>query len=66
MANREMDWWLMHLEEYESDGAKDATKGEFLLPHPGSTDPQDESENAAYERGFKRKRLELGDKFQWK
>ena len=60
------DWWQQHLEEYRQDGRDDADLGVFSAPHPGSDDPQDETENWAYKEGFKQRRKELGDNFEWK
>lgn len=60
------DWYGTMLEERTNDGRRDADEGTFDPPYHGSDDPQDEDENAAYERGFQQRRKELGDAFQWR
>lgn len=59
------DWWERLMDCYKSEGGKDAEFGVFEPPNPGSDDPQDDAENAAYKRGFDERRKELGDKFEW-
>lgn len=58
-------WWNKMLAEREQEGAHDADSGEYDPPYPNSDDPQDHDENAAYWRGFNRRRKELGPAFNW-
>lgn len=58
------DWYDNMIVEYERDGAADAEKGVFNLPYPFQ-EPENENENWAYEKGFKERRQQLGDKFSW-
>ncbi len=53
------------LDQRTEDGARDASLGVFLPPYPCSDDPQDDAENAAYEKGWRTKRSELRDSFRW-
>ncbi len=50
------DWWSELLRQREDDGVRDADLRSPDIPYPGSSDPQDEAENEAYMRGFKRRR----------
>ena len=59
------DWWDEMLESRREDGRRDAEQGKHEPPYPGSGDPQDEDENAAYDDGWHQRRKELGDAFQW-
>ena len=60
------DWWDQHLAEFEADGRKDADAGTYDLPwHRDEDDPQSQDENAAYHRGFAKRRKELGNLFKW-
>jgi hypothetical protein len=59
------DWWADLLKENFEQGQKDADKGMFDPPYPGSDDPQDETENTAYADGFSARRKELGESFKW-
>lgn len=60
------DWWKKQIAEYEQDGMRDAEKGTYRPPYPGTDDPSDEEMNLVYKRGFMKRRKELGDKFEWK
>ncbi len=51
---------------WEDKGRKDADKGIFCLPHPVEDDIDDKKDNQAYVEGFARRKLELGDKFEWR
>jgi hypothetical protein len=59
------DWWIEMLSFRDKQGAEDADRGSFSPPYPGSEDPQDTDENAAYRSGFDRRRKELGASFCW-
>jgi coenzyme F420-reducing hydrogenase beta subunit len=60
------DWWEDLLEERRKDGAIDAEAGTVYFPHSQeSEDPQDMDENEAYSEGWRKRREELGDKFEW-
>ena len=65
LAGAEAEWWENILQAHEDAGRADAVIGKYEPPYPGSNDPQDEDENAAYDGGFKRGRNELGDSFKW-
>lgn len=60
------DWWEKQLKEYEQDGRRDADKGIWSPPYPGSEAPDDEFQNEAYRLGFNDRRKELGKKFRWR
>ena len=53
------------LKERRQDGKKDADRGLFNPPYPGSDDAQDQEENWAYKEGFNSRRKELGPRFNW-
>lgn len=59
------DRWAKLMAEHEQDGARDAERGYIDFPYPGSDDPQEQDENRAYQRGFNRRRKELGEMFEW-
>ena len=60
------DWWATMLAERTADGRSDAERGQYDLPYPGvEEDPQYEDENEAYKIGWRKRRKELGDAFQW-
>ena len=60
------EWWTRHLAEFEAQGRKDADMGIYDLPwHRDEDDPQNQDENAAYHRGFAKRRKELGNAFKW-
>jgi len=60
------DWWAKNLAEFEARGRKDADEGTYNLPwRSEEDDPQNQDENAAYHRGFAKRRKELGNAFKW-
>ena len=60
------EWYDQQLAEYKEDGRKDADKGLYRPPYPGTDDPTDEDLNDIYKAGFMERRWELGDKFEWR
>jgi len=60
------DWWKSLLDSRKTQGRENAGDGYFESPYPGSNDPQDEAENAAYEQGFNEERRKLGSDFVWR
>jgi len=60
-----VDWWDRLLKQHEKDGARDASEGHYSPPWTDDSDPQNESENHAYRRGWDKKRASMGDEYKW-
>ncbi|HSH42967.1 MAG TPA: hypothetical protein VK973_12655 [Arenicellales bacterium] len=64
-SDEKEDWWVLLLKEYRADGQRDADRGRYNPPYPGSDDPEDACVNEAYRRGFYDRRSVLGNAFEW-